>query len=248
MRIVSMMMVVVVSACGPQAGSDDGDGSSSATSSGTEDTGSASTSSTMSTTTAGDTSGTTGDACSQFVSTREIGPSVTLRVRNDSDAPVWVVPVGCGGAAPFELLGLGGESLRWQTGECFPVMCDAFFDAADCYLGCPDCAPPNVARLDPTKRAESTWSGVSLTSLQMTPECAPGEECQRECLRADQAPGGEYTLQLTVYTGCTGACECDVPDLDGLCPIWEQAELSEPTTLAVPFSYADTPEVELVVP
>lgn len=239
-------LVSVLSACGPKAGSDD-DGGSSSTSAGDDTTGAATSGSVS--TSLSDTSGSTGaDACSEFVSTREIGPSLTLRVRNDGDAPVWVVPVGCGGAVPFEILGLAGQTVRWHYGECFPERCDDFFGATDCYLGCPDCAPPSVAQLGPAATAQSTWSGVSLTPLQMTPECAPGEECQRECLREDQAPSGEYTLQLTVYTACTGTCDCDNPNPDGLCPMWELAELSDPMELAVPFSYPDAAEVEVAIP
>lgn len=247
-KVVALALAVL--ACGPEAGSGDDGSESSTASSGDDDgtTSSTATSSSTSTTASDDSGSTGGDVCAQFVSTPDIGPEVILRVRHDGEQPVWVRPIGCGGAAPFELLGLAGQPLRWRFGECFPERCEEFLGATDCLLGCPDCAPPWIARLDPAAMADSTWSGVSMTPLQMTAECAPGNECQRECLREDQAPGGEYTLQLTVYRGCTGACECDIPEAQGLCPIWEQAELSDPTTLAVPFSYPDTPVVEVVVP
>ena len=241
------LSVVTVLGCGP--GTSGSAGTETGTASGTQ-TGGTATSTGTETSAGTETAGTSeGLACADFLSDPEIGPPVTLQVRNGGAATLYFQPVGCGGAFPIAIKGAGDVAIDWQLGECSPVVCDAFLDQADCTLGCNDCAPPLTGRIDSAGGRSTTWPGVQHTQLQMTAECAPGTECQRPCERRDQAPAGVYTVELTLYSGCAGACECDIEPEDGVCTIYEgPAELTDPVTVTAQFSYPDQLVVDLLAP
>lgn len=235
---------------GDDGGDGSGDGGSGGGSGGGDDGGSGSDDGGGTGGTGGGTGGGTSvpGSCDDYLSDGDIGPEVTITVRHDGSTPVYFNPVGCGGAFPIAIKPEGGEPFGYRLGECFPVICETFFDLPDCQQGRNDCEGPPGGRIDPAASRDSLWSGVMLTELQMTAECAPGDMCQSRCLREDQAPAGTYELELTVYTTCTGPCDCEGEPTDGVCQIWQyDAELSDPTTVTATIDYPAQTSAELVL-
>lgn len=176
-------------------------------------------------------------ACDEYEDATDIGPAITIEVAHSGTDPLWFHPLGCGGALPITIRPTDGEIFGWRVPECSPVFCSEFLGAQDCTLGCNDCASPTHGRIDPAATGETSWSGVMHTPLQMSVTCAAGTDCQRECLRRDQAPAGSYTLELTAYRTCTGSCPCDGGS-DGICLSWDgDAELGEPVTVSAQLDY-----------
>ncbi len=186
--------------------------------------------------------------CEQYVSDTTTGPAVTITVRHTGGAPVYFHPQGCGAAIGFDITALASdEVVRYDLGECSPVLCDDFVGAADCNQGCNDCAVPDTARLDPDGMGVGTWPGTWLVPLEMVEQCAGGAGCQTTCLRRDLPPPGFYEFALTVYRVCAGTCECDAPEPDGLCTLSGGAQIAYPQTYTTVIDYPAQNAAEIVI-
>lgn len=220
--------VLVLMACGPSSGDD---GTLETTSASTAPTGAAS--------------------CMDYDDTPDIGPAVTVAVRHDGTAPVYYAPVGCGGSLAFSITDAGGAMVPHLVDtECFPNTCEGFVEAAECSVGCNDCAPPTGGRMEPGAMTQETWTGTWLAQLPLQMECVTElGPCPSTCMRRDQAPAGTYTIELTVWRECTGTCECDGgPVPSGLCGLWTGDEqLTEPATFSVTVDYPAQTSVEIVI-
>lgn len=239
MRIpTTLVLVLVLVACGSKAGTDDG--------SGTEPTTSASEGATASSTAALDETG--APACSEYASTPDIGPAVAITVRHEGTAPVFFEPHGCGGALTFAISDAAGTSVPYLLdAECSPNTCEGFVQASDCSVGCNDCAPPYAGRIDAGATGEGQWPGQRLEELELSPACAPASDCPATCVRPDRAPAGTYSIELTVWRTCTGTCECDAPT-PGVCGLWTGDEqLDDPVTFTAMIDYPAQTSVELVI-
>lgn len=229
--------------CGPGSGDETGGGSG-GSGSGATDTATA-----TATSSSGGSTG-SGASCEMYIGDDDIGPTVDVTVRNATDAPLFLPSSGgCGGFVSISVRPEGGdEPLHIYSGECSPVLCEGFMTNQDCYLGCPDCAPPNFGRLEAgVSDGSASWWGVSYATLMMTAECGPGLECQRDCLRPDQAPDGSYEISAVAYRTCTGGtCECDGANPNGACYGWDQVELADQVTATATIDYPGTTAVELV--
>ena len=239
-RFIVLCLLAV--ACGPGKSGDTGDTGGTGSSEGTaSDTG---------TVTAADTgTPTTGavGSCDMFMSDAEIGPPVRISLRHAGDEPLWIAASGCGGAPAFDIVADGVRFLVHPDSECSPTRCDDFLGQPDCSLGCNDCGVPFAVRLDPGAIVDVNWTGVDPIPMTMTAECAPGTQCQRECLRWTRAAAGDYSVQVAAFRGCTGACACDFPSPGGSCPIYEPLETSDPVVFVVPLTYPETTTVEVVL-
>lgn len=240
----SLVLCLLVAACGPGSGGDTGGSEGSAS-----DTGTATAADTGTATAADTGTPTTGAAatCDMFVSDAEIGPPVRISLRHTGDEPLWIGATGCGGSPAFDIVEDGGRFLLHPDSDCSPTRCDDFLGQPDCSLGCNDCGTAFAVRLDPGAVVDVNWTGVDPIQMTMTAECAPGTQCQRECQRWTRAPAGGYTVQVAAFRGCTGACACDPPSPGGACSIYEPLETSDPVVFVVPLTYPETTTVEVVL-
>ena len=239
MRLASPVLIVLA-ACGPKTSADDGvDASGGATA----DTGSTDTGATPTT---ADEAGV--PSCDVYDPAPDIGPAVTVTVRHEGTSPVFFIPHGCGGAITLAITNGSEKGMPYLLdGECFPNTCDGFVGAADCSVGCNDCAPPTAGRIDPGALAETAWPGRVLAALQLDPQCAPAEGCPATCVRPDQAPPDTYELALTVFRTCTGTCECDGPG-PGVCGLWTGDEqVADPITFTAIIDYPAQTNAEITI-
>ncbi|MCX4243486.1 hypothetical protein [Paraliomyxa miuraensis] len=191
--------------------------------------------------------GSSTDACEQYQPAPEIGPAVTISIRHDGTTPVFFSPHGCGGAITIDLTDATGANVPYRLDtECFPNTCDGFLEANDCSIGCNNCAPPSAGRIEAGAMTQTQWPGRVLTTLELTPACAPEGECPGSCVRPDQAPAGAYTVELTVWRTCTGTCECEPPAQE-VCSLWNDEQLTDPVTFTAMLDYPTQTSVELVI-
>lgn len=245
-------------ACGPQkSGSADGTGS--ATGGATSDDTGSMTGSDTGSTTASDTGTPTGTAtdtpttgeplsCDTFVRPPlEAFKRVEITIVSELAVPVWIGAVGCGGLPLLRVLDADAVDVYDSPSECYPVLCDEFLGADDCTFGCNDCGAASARRIGPGSTLTLFWSAARGVPMEMTAQCAPGKNCQRECLRPEPVPAGDYSVELTAFRSCTGQCECEVPDPSASCPLWEPIETAEPFDVKQIVSYPETGAIELVL-
>jgi hypothetical protein len=232
MRIpIEPALVLVLVACGSEPGTDEGSATEAATSSST---------------TSSDELGT--PTCDEYASDPDIGPAVAITVRHEGTTPVFFEPHGCGGALTFAISYADGAPVPYLLdSECSPNTCEGFLNVPDCSVGCNDCAPPYAGRIDAGATGEGQWLGQWLATRELFPECTLADDCPPTCMRADQAPAGTYTIELTVWRTCTGTCECDGPT-PGVCGLWTGDEqLDDPVTFGATIDYPTQTSVELVI-
>lgn len=233
MRIITTIaLALALAACGPGAGSDEGE-------TGSEGTSAASTTSI-------DETG--APSCEQYQSPPVLGPAVAVTVLHQGTTPVFFDPHGCGGALTFAIADAAGNPVPYLLdSECFPNTCEGFVGALDCSVGCNDCAPPSAGRIDAGAMGEGQWPGHRLETLELAEACVLASDCPDTCVRPDQAQAGTYAIELTVWRTCTGTCECDGPG-SGVCGLWGgDAQLDDPVTFTAMIDYPAQTSVELVI-
>jgi hypothetical protein len=187
-------------------------------------------------------------SCEGFQSASEIGPAVTVTVRHDGGQPVFFVPRTCAGVMGVEVMSLDQDVLVPNVrSDCTPELCDEFMTASDCFPGCPDCAPPGAARIEPGGTVTGEWSGTWLVPLEMNRDCVVHDSCEATCQRADQAPPGRYTVGLTIYRTCEGGCGCEEGDDAGTCNLWGGTFLAYPQTFVAQIDYPNVTSAEVVI-
>lgn len=186
--------------------------------------------------------------CADFTSTPDIGPAVTVTVRQNGIGPVYWRPHSCAAVIPFVVTAIdGGADVPHLVDDCTPQFCDDFVGASACHEECPNCAPPGAARADIGEIAEGSWSGAWDVPLVMVDQCAAGTGCQSACLRRDQAPAGRYEIKLEIFKLCTGGCECDEPDSEGPCNLSGGQQLGYPETFVTVIDYPAETVAEIVI-
>lgn len=184
-------------------------------------------------------------SCDMFLSD-ELGPAVTITLVHDGSAPVWVPSLGCGGSMPrLKILDTDLVDFFAPGFNCFPIFCDEFMQLDSCELSCDDCSGPSNVRIDPGAKFVIFWPGGRAEELEMTAECAAGRDCQRACVRAQQAHRGAYEFVLPAFRACTGACECEAEN--GLCPLPDPSELSQPIDFKATILYPQMDAVDLQI-
>jgi hypothetical protein len=244
---------MVSSGCGPRIEEDDGASVGSSETSGVSESGSSGVSGSGGTggsspADTGESEGESGGLTCDAYASDETGPAVTVTIRNDGTVPVFFRPNGCEGAVPLEIRGPDGSPIVWWIADdCWPMLCDDFVGAPDCHLACVDCEGPSGFRLEPGGSTSVVWSGAALESLSMPMECAPGEACQRDCWRREQAAPGTYAFGLTVHRACAGECDCFQPRDAAACQLWTHPELSEPVEVVTTVEVPARDAVDLVI-
>lgn len=240
MRRTLVSTSIVLLACGPQRS--DTTGSSSGTGSATDPTGTSTGSATVQPTTGEPLS------CDAFLSPPPEGfKSVKISIVSKLAEPVWIDATGCGGLPLLRILDASAEDVFELRGECSPVECYEFLGAEDCTLGCNDCGSAQARRIGPGSTFAINWAASRGVPLQMTAECAPGNNCQRECLRPEPVDAGTYDVELTAFRQCSGTCDCDVADPNASCSLYEPIQTSEPLVVKVSLVYPETDAIELVL-
>lgn len=231
-------LILVVLACGPGKGGSVGDTEATTTTVGSSGA-----------TTGATTDGATTDAlsCDMFVPADDLGPPVAITLKHQGSAAIFIGAAGCAGLPRISIIDPNLQSIDHYGGDCWPTQCQDFLGLDDCTLGCDDCAGPSLLRVEPGASATLLWPGVIPTPMQMTTECAPGTECQRECLLGLQAPAATYSVAVEWTVGCTGDCECDAPAPNGICPLWEAPQPGTWTSITTELVYPDMTAVELVI-
>lgn len=230
---LTLTAILTLAACGP---------SESDTTEGSGDTGTA--------TAAATDAPTTGEplSCDIFLPPpAEAFQRVEVSITNKLAEPVWFDALGCGGFPLLRVLDAGAVDIFELPSECSPQECHEFLGRDDCTLGCNDCGAATARRLGPGDTFAVNWSAARGVPMQMTAACAPGSNCQRECLRPEPLAAGSYSVELTAFRGCTGACECDLPPEFTSCALWEPITTSEPFTVKVSLSYPEVNAIELVL-
>ena len=171
------------------------------------------------------------EPCEAFFSTAKPMASddpVTIIVRNDSAAPVYLaMHSGGGGAVGFRRNALrltpAGADAALVTA---PNVCD--FSCEDynndqCGNQCSDDGhPPGPILLQPGETFTGGWSGLYFGRVQLPDHCLP-DSCSSglECGRWLEAEPGDFTAAVTVAKGWScidPACACTV-NADGWCQL-----------------------------
>jgi hypothetical protein len=239
----TLRTVIVVAVRAPGCGPDKGGGSSGtggSTGSSASSTGGPGTSTTDATPTTGVMS------CDDYVvEPDEIGPAVAITLRNAGSEPVWLAAVGCAGLPQLAIADGQGEDHYWVGSDCSPTQCQDFLGLDDCSETCNNCGPASARRLDGGAAVEIVWPGSRVETALMTAACAPGANCQRECLIARRAEPGVYDIQVTAFRACTGECACDGPFEQ--CALWGQVELGEAVDVAVPLMVPEVTAIDVLI-
>jgi len=186
--------------------------------------------------------------CAEYSSTTDIGPAVTVTLRQEGVGPIYYRPHGCGAAIPFDVTAIdGGDRVPHLLGDCTPELCDDFVGASACHETCPNCAAPSAARIEPGEVAQGGWSGTWVVPLEMIEQCAAGTGCQSTCQRRDQAPPGRYEVSLEIFKVCSGGCECDDPTSEGACSLYGGTQLAYPETFVSVIDYPAETAVEILI-
>jgi hypothetical protein len=172
---------------------------------------------------------------------------VEITLFNPGTDPLWLVTTGCGGLPVLEILDASQQDHFYGGSECSPTFCHEFMGAGECQVGCNNCAPPSARVLLPGGRVTINWPGSRVETKTLTAECAPGMNCQEECLVGHAAAPGSFSVQVAGFTTCSGACACDVPNQTDSCTLFEVVELGQPVEFSAQFEYPAVTAVEVVL-
>lgn len=261
MRYVLILPVVALFACGPEKGGSSGE-SGSDTSAGSEatNTGTPTTSATgtASEPTTGVTSeptsgpmseATTGTlACEDFRGEPDFESRLALTVQYAGEGPVWIAAEGsCGGVPLITLIDEEKQPLLNFASDCSPVICQDFLAQEDCTPQCDNCQAPFLWRLEPGAELTILRPQLRFTPLQMTAECAPGTDCQRECVRPDPLAPGTYEVEVTAFRTCIGDCECFEPGETGGCQVFGAPQTGEPIVATTSLQFPESDKALVII-
>lgn len=190
-------------------------------------------------------------ACEMYRSTQDVGPPVTITLENQSGGPVWLASAvetwGCEPLPALEIVDDDGLSIAFLGSHCSPWDCGSLMKLTDCTPSCNNCGVPDIVRMEAGASTTVEWPGNRLTALDMTAECASGILCQRGCKRVDQAAAGTYTIAVTAYRACEGACVCLGSEPEGLCTVLV-GEVMDPETTSAQLDYPSQTAITVVIP
>jgi hypothetical protein len=209
----SLILTLLLCACGPKGGDTDDttDGTSADSSTGepaptTADAPSSTTGEPSATSTGDTSSSTTASSSTTDVlcedPTVTVGPSVELKIRNATDAPVFVDhELGCKRVQPYDIVGPDGAELKLDLGF-FEFPCSVA-SGSSCGEdpGCP--FDGQVIQIAPGASITARWSGGGQIEAPLSEACA--EQFCGGCWIEEQAPDGVYTVRVPTST----AIECD---------------------------------------
>lgn len=255
MRVLSIALLVLF-ACGPGKGGSSGTETVGTGGASTGDTSTGSATADMPTgptsdapTVTGDTpTGATGEpaSCEKFLPD-ELGPGVDIVLRHTGTAAIFVPAASCAGIPRLMILDAAKQDFFSAGSDCSPSQCEEFMSLDVCEVGCDACGAPSVARIEPGAEFTIQWPGGRGVEMQIGADCAPGTDCQGECLRPTQAAAGDYQIVLPAFRACTGGCACDSDPQNGWCPIFDAADVAEPTSFMATLGYPGQTEVEVTI-
>lgn len=176
----------------------------------------------------------TGDVCVDPAET-EFGPSVAITIRNDSDAPLFILTQSfCASVLPVTLFA-GDAELVISPGSCDFSCADVLSGNCGCPAGCGD--PEDVVQIAPGGVYTDTWSGINVVPFELDASCFT-EDCGNSCTAERQTPPGSYTMRATAATAvdnCEPPCTCTA-NADGWC-IFEASPSGADIVVEVPLEY-----------
>lgn len=191
------------------------------------------------------TAGETGGACDY--ADPEPGEPLSIAVQNDSEGPLFVQPLGCAAALPYQIAS-DGEALRTMVDSCAPSTCAGMVALQTCEpTVCPGCPQPPPIRIDPGGRLDGVWERVHYEERALDAECVGLSQCElATCFDGELADDGVYSASVQVFTQCEGDCEClSSPASGGTCSLGF-AELSAAVELESSFDLPEATAVELL--
>ncbi len=223
----SLLVLLIVTACGTGATSSDGDASSDAgsTAPGTGD-GSTTTvgatsmvATTMVATTMEGSDGVPG--CPAFEDEASPG-SITIEIANLRAEAVWLpMSAGCIFPVPFVLTGPDGVEAPWREPDCGTC---AGAVQGDCPCPPPFCDERTALYLEAGATVRYEWSGLVYVEETVPAACPGIANCGASCGRAVVAPAGDYTF--AVEAGGASGCAmepCACTPMDGSCTLYDPA-------------------------
>ncbi len=149
----------------------------------------------------------------------EPGPEVTVEIRNDGDAPIYINESLCDGT----LLEITGPSpwphvLRTQLNPC-EFTCDMAAPPQEVLCeSCSLCSDLGVTMLAPGASMFTSWSGVDYRPYQLALNC---QNCGETCTATARAEDGGYTITVPAYTEVADCTECTcTPNEHGICEVY----------------------------
>jgi hypothetical protein len=149
-------------------------------------------------------------SCESF--TDRDGSTVTVRIVNDGDEPIFLGPTvrdscGTGNLPAFELTDATGAARRSALSLC-EWTCQG---AQEGVGGCPPaCFQAEVLRIDPGSAFDSTWEGVFFDRVEMPSDCFFDGAVESTCFQQLAALAGVYRVRATAWSdaACEQAMDC----------------------------------------
>lgn len=238
--IASITTALLLAACGPKEAETEGGTETDPGSSGT--TGTPTASGTLDPTTGAQ------QTCDD-PSVAEVGPEVTVHLKNDGASPIFVDRrVFCSAADPFSIVSPGGETLHTGLGLCDFSCAVVLAEDCGCQAGCGD--PGRVVQIDPGVTYTVAWSGEHWADATLPAECVG--TCGESCLAREQAPAGMYKVVARASGQVEGCDDCgcvgdSAGDSIGWCEI-EGARAGEEVVVEGALDYPAQTEITLVFP
>ncbi len=192
--------------------------------------------------------------CDEFDNDTSTPAAVTVRIRNDGSAPIYLGSAS-GGCTPYIdlLLSRGGDNVPFHTDASCTGTCELLQQGE---LACTDeCAVPPLIYIEPGGSYEETWAGTVFQHRDDMPEGCyfDASYASGGCQQIVVAPDGDYVFTVNAWDDmgdCAGpeSCEC-TPDVDGSCAMYNFIPpAGTPRQASASFRYPDDTTVEISVP
>lgn len=176
--------------------------------------------------------------------------TITMGVRNDTDAAVFLPRDGC--SDPIALRGPGGLGTPVVSfPDCEHPACTQLIDG-DCSVSCAGgggACQETMVRIDPGATHVREWNGAVWAETSLPAACVP-DDCGTQCFVAQAAAAGTYTLQ-TRYGECPNAdpAACECPNGEAICdvPVVGDAMPPTPAMVALEFAFPDEAMPTMVI-
>lgn len=146
------------------------------------------------------------ERCTDPVDEELSGDELTVTLRNDTGATLFVVAgEGCDWQ-PFAME-RGGDAVKWYRGAC-DWSCEDVLDSCACAA---ECAASSLVRLDPGASYDVVWDLALFAAEDLSLDC-PAEGCPTRCTRRTVAGEGGYRITAAAGPDCVdgdASCACE---------------------------------------
>jgi hypothetical protein len=200
-----------------------------------------------------DPTGSTGDLLCEGLENEEHGGAVELTIRNDTDAPIFLVEQYYCLSSFIAVEDPGGEPVEWRS-DGWVISCeDLAGPAPSC--GGPACLGETV-RIDPGGEYGQSWPGYVHDPMMLDPTCAMDpdafDSCGTTCFIEHTPVPGEYRISVEASAdldcGEQPCPECEEDHGNGACSIFIDGVAVGPDrfTAEALVAYPDITSAEIV--